>query len=138
MPTVIIFLLTLIVIVISVFITLVIKSELDKMFRDKKASIPFHICNVIATLILAYSLKFVMTVYVFKKEFHIIPQYFILLGIILPIYLFVNYLFKKHQWTYRKYSATEDGKIIILNEKYLQKRKTHSKYKNYNSKSKDH
>ena len=128
MPTVIIFLLTLIVIVISVFITLVIKSELVKKVRDIKASMPF----------LAYSLKFVMTVYVFKKEFHIIPQYFILLGIILPIYLFGNYLFKKHQWTYRKYSATEDGKIIILNEKYLQKRKTHSKYKNYNSKSKDH
>lgn len=121
--------LTLLVIIISVFVTLIAKAELDKMFRDKKAEIPFHICNVITIVVLAYCIRFVLFVFIFKESFHVLFEYFILLGITLPIYLFGNILFNKHQLNNRKYEAVKNGKVLVLNEKYLQKKRTLSKSK---------
>lgn len=128
--------LALLVIIISVFLTLIAKAELDKMFRDKKAEIPFHICNIIATVVLAYCIKFVMMVFVFKEAFHILLEYFILLGLTLPIYLFGNHVFIKYQLNNRKYETTDDGKIIILNEKYLQRKKPPGKMNRHSPRSK--
>ena len=123
MHIILVHLLSLIVIMISVFLTLIAKSELDKMFRDKKAEIPFHVCNVITIVVLAYCIKFVLMVFIFEERFLVFFEYLILLGITLPIYLYGNHLYNRFQMNNRKYEAIENGKIIVLNEKYLQRKR---------------
>ncbi len=136
MHTILTYAFTLIVTIISVFVTLLIKFELDQLFRDPKASIPFHICNVMITMMVAFSVNLVMTVYVFEDEFQVIQQLLILLTITLPVYFSGNILLKKYQAANRKYYTTADGKVYILNEKYLRKKKRFSKFKKYHAFSK--
>jgi hypothetical protein len=124
---------SLIVIVISVFITLFFKNELEQMFEEKKAVIPFHICNVLIILMVAMAVYAVMTVYAFGHTFNFLQQLVIFIFIILPIYLIGNFAFEKYKLTYRKYRTTENKKVIVLNEKYLKRKKRFSKFKKYNS-----
>ena len=124
---------SLIAIVISVFITLFFKNELEQMFEEKKAVVPFHICNVLIILMVSMAVYAVMTVYVFGHTFNFLLQLFIFIFIILPIYLFGNFVFEKYKLTYRKYRTTENKKVIVLNEKYLKRKRRLSKLKKYNS-----
>ena len=124
---------SLIAIVISVFITLFFKNELEQMFEEKKAVVPFHICNVLIILMVSMAVYAVMTVYVFGHTFNFLLQLVIFIFIILPIYLFGNFAFEKYKSTYRKYRTTENKKVIVLNEKYLKRKKRLSKFKKYNS-----
>jgi len=78
----------------------------------------------------------VMTIYIIGNEFNWFPQLIILMCIILPIYLLGNFTFEKYKLIYRKYIPTENRKVVVLNEKYLKKKKLPSKLKNYNSFSK--
>ena len=114
---------SLIAIVISVFITLFFKNELEQMFEEKKAVVPFHICNVLIILMVSMAVYAVMTVYVFGHTFNFLLQLFIFILIILPIYLFGNFVFEKYKLTYRKYRTTENKKVIVLNEKYLKRKR---------------
>jgi membrane-associated protease RseP (regulator of RpoE activity) len=75
----------------------------------------------------------VMTVFVFGHTFNFLLQLVIFILIILPIYLFGNFVFEKYKSTYRKYRTTENKKVIVLNEKYLKRKKRLSKFKKYNS-----
>lgn len=124
---------SLIAIVISVFITLFFKNELEQMFEEKKAVIPFHICNVLIILMVSIGVHAVMTVYILGHTFNFLLQLVIFIFIILPIYLFGNFAFAKYKSTYRKYRTTENKKVIVLNEKYLKRKKRFSKFKKYNS-----
>ena len=124
---------SLIAIVISVFITLFFKNELEQMFEEKKAVVPFHICNVLIILMVSMAVYAVMTVYVFGHTFNFLLQLVIFIFIILPIYLFGNFVFEKYKSTYRKYRTTENKKVIVLNEKYLKRKRRLSKLKKYNS-----
>ena len=124
---------SLIAIVISVFITLFFKNELEQMFEEKKAVFPFHICNVLIILIVSIGVYAVMTVYVSGHTFNFLQQLVIFIFIILPIYLIGNFAYEEYKSTYRKYMTTENKKVIILNEKYLKKKKRFSKFKKYNS-----
>lgn len=124
---------TLIAIVISVFITLFFKNELERMFGEKKDVLPFHICNVIITLMVSFGALLVMTIYVAGKEFNYILQPIILLFMILPIYIFGHLAFEKYKSVYRKYETTENRKVIVLNEKYVKKKKLPSALRKYNS-----
>lgn len=132
MYTVLTYFVTLIVIVISVLITLFFKNELERMFGEKKDVLPFHICNVIITLMVSFGALAVMTIYVAKNEFNYILQPVILLLLILPIYILGHLAFEKYKSVYRKYETTENRKVVILNEKYLKKKKLPSKLRNYN------
>lgn len=127
---------SLFVIVISVFTTLFVKNELERLFREKDV-LPFHICNVVIILMVSMLAHTVMTKYIMGNEFNWILQLVILLFIILPIYIFGHFAFEKYKTIYRKYIPTEDRKVVVLNEKYLKKKKTSSKLKNYNSFSKE-
>ena len=124
---------SLIAIVISVFITLFFKNELEQMFEEKKAVVPFHICNVLIILMVSMAVYAVMTVYVFGHTFNFLLQLFIFILIILPIYLFGNFVYEQYKLTYRKYRTTENKKVIVLNEKYLKRKRRLSKLKKYNS-----
>ena len=126
---------TIIVIVISVFTTLFIKNELERLIREKVV-LPFHICNFIIILMVSMLAHAVMTIYIIGNEFNWFPQLIILMCIILPIYLLGNFTFEKYKLIYRKYIPTENRKVVVLNEKYLKKKKLPSKLKNYNSFSK--
>ncbi|WP_436372229.1 hypothetical protein [Cytobacillus sp. BC1816] len=57
--------------------------------------------------------------------------------IILPIYILGHLAFEKYKLVYQKYITAESGKVIVLNEKYLKKKKLPSKFKNYNAFSKE-
>ncbi|WP_256816613.1 hypothetical protein [Cytobacillus sp. Bac17] len=137
MYTVLTYFVSLFVIVISVFITLFIKNELERMFREKNNMIPFHICNVLITLMVSLAAHAVMTIYIIRNEFNWILQGVILMLIILPIYILGHFAFEKYKLVYQKYITDESGKVIVLNEKYLKKKKWPSKFKNYNAFSKE-
>jgi hypothetical protein len=79
----------------------------------------------------------VMTVYIIGKEVNWILQLVILMVIILPIYILGHFAFEKYKSVYRKYTPVENGKVMVLNEKYIKKKKPFSKFKNYNAVSKE-
>jgi hypothetical protein len=127
---------TIFVIVISVFTTLFIKNELERLIREKDV-LPFHICNVVIILMVSMLAHTVMTKYIIGNEFNWILQLVILFFIILPMYILGHFAFEKYKTIYRKYIPTEDRKVVVLNEKYLKKKKPSSKLKNYNYFSKE-
>lgn len=137
MYTVLTYFVSLFVIVISVFITLFIKNELERMFRVINNMVPFHICNVLITLMVSFAAHAVMTIYIIGNELNWILQLVILMFIILPIYILGHFAFEKYKLVYQKYITAESGKVIVLNEKYLKKKKWPSKFKNYNDFSRE-
>lgn len=114
-----------------------IKTELEQLFREKNADVPFHICNVLITIMVSLTAHAVMTVYIIGKEVNWILQLVILMVIILPIYILGHFAFEKYKSLYRKYTPVENGKVMVLNEKYIKKKKPFSKFKNYNAVSKE-
>lgn len=127
---------TLFVIVTAVFTTLFIKSELERMFREKEDVFPFHICNVIIILMASFVTHAVMTLYVAGNEFKWMLQLVVLLLIILPIYILGHIAFEKYKQKSRKYETTENRKLIVLNEKQLGKKRPEI-FKTYNAAGKD-
>ncbi len=117
------YIVTLIAIGISVFITLFFKLELERMFREKTSVIPFHICNVLIVLMVSFAFHAVFTIYIFENELNLLLQMLVNLFIILPIYTVGNILLEKNKFKFRKYRPAEDGKILVINEKFLQKKK---------------
>lgn len=107
------------------------------MFREEKEMFIFHIFNVIITVMVAFASQAVMTIYLFGHKFHFIREVFILIAIILPVYIFGHLAFEKYKSVYRKYAATENGKVLVLNEKYLTKKKWFKPLKHYNALSKE-
>ncbi|MEH7226604.1 hypothetical protein V7112_22640 [Bacillus sp. JJ1566] len=117
------YIVTLIAIGISVFITLFFKVELERMFREKTSVIPFHICNVLIVLMVSFAFHAVFTIYIFENELNLLLQMLINLIIILPIYMVGNNIIEKNKFKFRKYRPADDGKVLVINEKYLQKKK---------------
>jgi hypothetical protein len=131
------YIISFIFIVISVFISLIFKNELERMFLKGKEFFAFHIYNVLITLMVAFASQAVMTIYVFEHKFHLIRDVLILLAIILPVYISGHLAFEKYKLVYRKFSAAENGKVLVLNEKYLKKKKRFKNLKHYNAMSRD-
>ncbi|MEK5064481.1 hypothetical protein [Cytobacillus sp. FSL R5-0596] len=117
---------------ISVFTTLFIKNELEQMFREKHNMIPFHICNILITFIVSIVADAVLTIYIFGENYNWLLHLLILLFMILPIYFLGHLAFEKYKSVYKKYILAESGKILVLNEKYLKKKKWPAKFKKYN------
>ncbi|RST76156.1 hypothetical protein D4T97_005060 [Siminovitchia acidinfaciens] len=130
------YLVTFFVIVISAFVTLFIKYELEQMFREKKDVPAFHICNLIIVLMVSVGAYAVMTLYVAGSDFKLFPNTAILLAVILPIYLIGHLAFEKYKSVYEKYRISEDEKVIVLNEKYLKKKRS-ARFKEYNAMGKE-
>ncbi|OIK15912.1 hypothetical protein BIV60_07250 [Bacillus sp. MUM 116] len=145
MSMVLTYVVSLFVIVISVFITLLIKSELDRLFREKKDgvpfykknAVPFHICNVVIVLMVSFGANAVMAIYISGNEFSLIPQLVILMLFVLPFYILGHFAFKKYKFINRKYTRSENKKVLIINEKHLQGKKRPSRFKHYNALSKE-
>lgn len=137
MVTVLTYFVSLIFIVISVFISLIFKNELEQMFRGGKEWFAFHICNVLITLMVAFAAQAVLTTYLLGQKFHFIRDLLILIAIILPIYILGFFSFEKYKSVYRKFSAAENGKVLVLNEKYLKKKKRFKNLKHYNAMSRE-
>ncbi|PLR95794.1 hypothetical protein [Bacillus sp. T33-2] len=134
MVTVLTYFVCLIFIVISVFITLTFKNELERMFREEKEVFVFHIFNVLITLTVAFASQAVITIYVVGHRFHFIRDALILLAITLPIYILGHLAFERCKTVYRKYAATENGKVLVLNEKYVKQKKRFKTLRHYNVK----
>ena len=134
MVTVLTYFVSFIFIVISVFITLTFKNELERMFREEKEVFVFHIFNVLITLTVAFASQAVITIYVVGHKFHFIREVLILLAITLPIYILGHLAFEKYNTVYRKFAATENGKVLVLNEKYVKKKKWFRNLRHYNAK----
>ena len=66
------------------------------MFEEKKAVVPFHISNVLIILMVAMAGYAVMTDFVFGYTFNFLLQLVIFILIILPIYIFGNFVFVKN------------------------------------------
>jgi hypothetical protein len=129
MVTVLTYFVSLIFIVIAVFITLTFKNELEQMFREEKGVFAFHM--------VAFASQAVMRIYILGHNFHFILNVFILMAIILPTYIAGHFAFERYKSVYRKYAAAENGKILILNEKYLKKKKWFRNLKHYNVMSRE-
>lgn len=74
----------------------------------------------------------VLTIYIFGENYNWLLQLLTLLFMILPIYFLGHLAFEKYKSVYKKYIPAESGKILVLNEKYLKKKKWPSKFKKYN------
>ncbi|SEN02497.1 hypothetical protein SAMN05192533_10886 [Mesobacillus persicus] len=122
MDTVLTYLFSLIAIMVAVLVTIHFKYELERMFRETKEVVAFHICNVMIVLMTAYIVHAVTTIYIFGKEFNYLLPIFILLLMILPTYIIGHNLYKKYRFMNRKYSVLENGKVLLINEKYLRRR----------------
>ncbi|WP_147534355.1 hypothetical protein [Bacillus marasmi] len=131
-----IYLVSFIAIVLSVFITLLVKNELEQLFREHQAVISFHICNVVITLMVSLTANAVMTIYGFGKDYNWFLQLAILLFMTLPIYYLGHLAFVKYNSIYRKYETSENQKVLVLNEKYIKKKKHFKKLKTYNAAAK--
>lgn len=127
---------TFFVIVISVFVTLFFKYEIEQMFREKKSVPAFHLCNLIIILMVSGGAYAVMTIYVAGDDFKLFPNAVILLFIILPIYLLGHFAFERYKFVYQRYRTTENEKVIVLNQKFLQKKRS-AKFKQYNAIAKE-
>ena len=127
------FFISLIAIVLSVFITMFFKNELEQMFEEKKVVVPFHICNLLIISMVSMAVFLGLMVNVLGHHINFLQQLAIFIFMILPIYLSGNLAFEQYKSTYCKYMITEDKKVIILNEKYLKRKKRLSKFKKYNS-----
>ena len=123
---------SLFVIVVSVLNTLYIKSELERLFRERNGVFLFHICNVLIILIAAFATYAVMTRYIIGSQFNWLLQLVILLFMIIPIYILGHFAFETYKLNNRKYTSAEDGKILIISEKYLNGKKRSSRFKKYN------
>ncbi|WP_453992035.1 hypothetical protein [Bacillus nitroreducens] len=123
MVTFFIYFVTLIAIGVSVFISLFFKAELERMFREKTSVIAFHICNVLIVLMVSFTFHAVFTIYIFERELNLLLQMLINLLIILPIYVVGNNLFEKNKFIFRKYRPVEDGKVLVINEKFLHRKR---------------
>ncbi|CEG26470.1 hypothetical protein [Bacillus sp. B-jedd] len=121
MFTVLTYFISLVVIVGSVGVTLYFKSELEKMFREKKEVVAFHVCNVLIILMASLAVHAVMA-FMLEKEISYTLQSGILLLIILPIYTAGYYAYEKYKLDNRKYAVTQNGKVLIINEKYLRRK----------------
>lgn len=137
MYTVLTYFVTLFVIVIAVFTSLLFKYELEKMFRIKSNVLQFHICNVVITLMVSFGVYTVMTIYIVGNEFNFLLQLVILLLMIFPIYIVGHLAFEKYKLKYWPYETADNKKVIVLNEKYLKKKKMPSRLRNYNAASKE-
>lgn len=115
------YLASLVVIVISVMVTLYFKSELERMFREKKEVFAFHVCNVLIILMASFAVHAVMD-FMLEKGINYLLQMAILLAIIIPIYTAGHFSYEKYKFLNRKYLKTENGKVLIINEKYLRRR----------------
>lgn len=78
----------------------------------------------------------VTTIYVMGDDFKLFPDAAIPLFIILPVYLLGHFAFEKYKSVYQKYRTTESEKVIVLNEKYLKKKRS-AKFKQYNAIAKE-
>ncbi|MBS4197696.1 hypothetical protein [Lederbergia citri] len=128
---------TLLVLVISVFISLLFKYELEKLFRVKSDVLPFHICNVLITFMVSFGANTVMTIYIVENEYNFLLQLVVVLLMSFPIYIFGHLAFEKYKLKYWPYDTTDNKKVIVLNEKYLKKKKMPSRLRNYNAASKE-
>lgn len=122
MGTVLSYVVSFFVIVITVFITLYFKSELERMFGEKKDVVVFHICNVVIILMTTFAAYAVTTIYIMGNEFALIRQLVIHLIVILPIYILGHFAFEKYKFINRKYVKAANGKVLIINEKYLRRK----------------
>ena len=103
------------------------------MFEEKKAVVPFHICNLLIITIVSMAVFLGLMVNVLGHHINFLQQLTIFIFMILPIYFSGNLAFEQYKSPYCKYMITEDKKVIILNEKYLKRKNRLSKFKKYNS-----
>jgi hypothetical protein len=126
-----------IVMVIAVIFTLLAKKELEQLFRETEGGIPFHICNVVITLMVSFTANAVMTIYIVGNDFNWFLQFVSLLFMTLPVYFAGHRVLEKYKSIYRKYETAENGKVLVLNDRYLKKKKHFTKLKTYNAVSKE-
>lgn len=136
MPMVFTYIVTFFVIVVSVFVTLFFKYELEQMFREKKSVVVFHIANLLIILMVSGGAYAVMSIFIVGEGFKLVPSAAILLLMILPLYLVGHFSFERYKHVYQKYRTTENEKVIVLNEKYLKKKRS-AKFKEYNAAGKE-
>lgn len=116
------YLASLFVIIVSVSVTVYFKSELERMFREKKEVIAFHICNVVIILMVAFAAQAVTTIYIVERDFNMLVQIGILLLMIFPVYLAGYLFYEKYKFENRKYTKAGNGKVLVINEKYLKRK----------------
>lgn len=120
----------------TVFFTKYFQAELQRTLREKGNVLVFHICNVVIILMVSFTAHLVLGIYVFGNDAYLYLQLVVLFLLTLPIYLIGSRAYEKYQWRNRKYTPTDDEKVLVLNEKYLQKKRSFFEspmIKNYNS-----
>lgn len=107
---------------VSVFIALYYKYELERMFHRNKDMFIFHVFNILIILLTSLAAHGITALFIFPNNLNLIIQFIILIFFIFVIYGIGHFSFKTYKMKNRKYVQSEDGKILIINEKYLRKK----------------
>lgn len=127
-----VYVVTFVVIVVSVFVSLFFKYMLEQLFNERKSVTVFHLCNLVIILWVSGGTYAVFTVFGLKEELTLVPAAAVFLAVIMPVYLLGHLAFETYKSIYFKYTTTEDEKLVVLNPKYLDKRKN-ARFREYNA-----
>lgn len=116
------YMVTVFMIVVLVFLLLYFNSERKRKFEERKAIVFFHICNVLFILMSSSVAHVVMTIFILEDLNKIILQLAILLFTTLSFYILGTVVFEHYKFAFKKYIKAGDGKVLVLNKAYLKRK----------------
>jgi hypothetical protein len=121
--------------IISIFASLYVKAELERALNRRKKIFLLHIANIwIINIVTASSYYLISGMFSKARGVEVIRElsyiFLVSLEISVPFYVIFAILYEEWKKRQKKYTISEDKKVLYIKEKYLS-----SKGNNYNSKT---
>ncbi|RAK18444.1 hypothetical protein B0I26_11076 [Anoxybacillus vitaminiphilus] len=119
---------------ISIVASLYVKSELERAFNRRRKIFALHIANIwIINIVIAGSYYIFSGLFLKENGIEVVKAFsyifLVSLEFSVPFYMIAAFLFEDWKKRQKKYTTSEDKKILYIKEKYL------SKNNHYNSKT---
>jgi hypothetical protein len=120
---------------ISILASLYVKSELERAINRRRKMFALHIVNIwIINIVIASSYYIFSGLFSRGNGIEVVKEFsytfLVSLEFSVPVYMIVSFLFENWKKRQKKYTTSEDKKILYIKEKYLS-----SKNNRYDSKT---
>jgi hypothetical protein len=120
---------------ISIFAALYVKSELERAINYRRKIFALHIVNIwIVNIVIAGTYFIFSGLFAKASGIEVVKEYSYIFVVSLefsvPFYILASFLFTEWKKRQKKYTTSEDKKILYIKEKYLSSKNNH-----YNSKT---
>jgi hypothetical protein len=120
---------------ISIFAALYVKSELERAINHRRQIFALHIVNIwIVNIVIAGTYFIFSGLFAKASGIEVVKEYssifVVSLEFSVPFYIIASFLFEEWKKRQKKYTTSEDKKILYIKEKYLSSKNNH-----YNSKT---